>query len=69
MKRQSDESKAVSHAVVYPLPQCITAAHAEMARNTAPDEPCDDARGGVPAHEYLITSTGQPEAADLMPLS
>lgn len=29
-----------------PLPPCTTAAHAEMARNTDDDEPCDDGRGG-----------------------
>jgi hypothetical protein len=49
----------------YVLPHCTTAAHAEMARNTAPDEPCDDARSGISSYEYLITSTGQPAAADL----
>lgn len=28
-----------------PLPQCTSAAHPEMARNSDEDEPCDDGRG------------------------
>jgi len=29
---------------IQPLDKCVTAAHAEMARNNDDDEPCDDNR-------------------------
>jgi hypothetical protein len=33
--------------VLEKLPQCTTAPNPEMARNSDPDEPCDDGRGAT----------------------
>lgn len=51
-KKEYREGEAVPSCCDQPmllekLPQCTSAPHPEMARNTDSDEPCDDGRSGT----------------------
>ena len=42
MKEKKEKKDILNNKNLEPLDKCLTAPHAEMARNNDDDEPCDD---------------------------
>ncbi len=44
-RAEKEDRRRKKPSTIEPLSHCTTAPHAEMARSTNDDEPCDDGRG------------------------